>query len=162
MGHDMTVKPNCWYSSDYLYLYSGGARFESRPGHRCHDYRFSRLSLVLPSKFRDNVSIWPQPLPSISFLIQRSNLYNLDTDYLNMRRLCLTLVLFVKYVHVLFGTSGDSVHLDVVLDMCVLSPSHTLTLHVSNRRSRHLTSRNRKKTINQKIQYKKETFLNNI
>jgi hypothetical protein len=79
---------------------------------------FSRLSSVLPSKFRDNASIWLQPLPSRSFLIQRSNLYNLYTDYFNMRRLCLTFVLFVKYMHVLFGTSVESVCLDV-LPVCV-------------------------------------------
>jgi hypothetical protein len=37
VGHDITIKPSCWYSSNYMYLHSGGARFASRPGRHSPD-----------------------------------------------------------------------------------------------------------------------------
>jgi hypothetical protein len=66
-----------------LDLYSGGTRFEYRPGHRLSWLRFSWFSLVTPAKCRDSTSIRPRPLPSKSCAVRESSshrtLCSLDT-----------------------------------------------------------------------------------
>jgi hypothetical protein len=56
-----------WYSSN---LYSGRARFESRPGY--HDWKFSLLYSVPSGKFQAGTAIRPLPFLSKSFPIQYS------------------------------------------------------------------------------------------
>jgi hypothetical protein len=62
----------CWCSSNALYLYSKGARQESRTGHWLSRQLCRGLSSVLPEKCQDSNSIRPQPLP-FKFIIHQSS-----------------------------------------------------------------------------------------
>jgi hypothetical protein len=69
-----------------------------------------------------------------------------------MRLICLALVFFAKYMHVLLDRPGESVCLDVVLDKCIASVcaesiKHTDTTCVQQDIQTYLTSTNRKQNF---------------
>jgi hypothetical protein len=63
----MHERESRWYRGNALDLYSGGARFESRLGHRLHQLRFQRFSSVPPGKLRGSISFRSRPLPNWFF-----------------------------------------------------------------------------------------------
>jgi hypothetical protein len=71
----MYERESGWYRGNALDLYSGGARFESRSGHRLHQLRFHWFSLVPPGKLRDIISFRSRSVNSKSFQIHQSS-YN--------------------------------------------------------------------------------------
>jgi hypothetical protein len=71
--HSLFTESSYHSSSNALDLYSGGARFESRPSYQLSSLMSSWFSSVHPCKYRDSTSIRPRPLPSKLFPIHQSS-----------------------------------------------------------------------------------------